>query len=147
SIGTLYCWGANQRGQLGVATDELCAEYEIGDWPCALVPMAVSTAERFTHVVGSRPYPRPRAGASDFTCGISTDQRAYCWGSNGDGELGMGFVGDDVGEPQQVAGDVRFLSLSLGDDVACGIATDGLVYCWGNGFGPAPTALPHQWRP
>jgi len=47
-------------------------------------------------------------------------------------------------EPQAVVGDLRFLSVSVGDDVACGLTVDSLAYCWGGEFGPEPIALPFQ---
>ena len=74
-------------------------------------------------------------GAS-HTCGVTTDDRAYCWGSNGDGQLGIGRPvsnpdGDFSTAPIAVAGGFRFLWVDAGTDFACGLATDERAYCWG----------------
>jgi len=37
------------------------------------------------------------------TCGVTTDHLAYCWGDNGDGELGDGTTTDHL-VPTPVAG-------------------------------------------
>lgn len=40
------------------------------------------------------------SGGSGHTCGVATDSLAYCWGYNGDGQLGAGL---DTG-PERCAG-------------------------------------------
>jgi alpha-tubulin suppressor-like RCC1 family protein len=40
-----------------------------------------------------------------------------------------------------VAGGLAFRQISAGTVRTCGIATTGETYCWGAGFGPAPTAI------
>jgi alpha-tubulin suppressor-like RCC1 family protein len=66
------------------------------------------------------------------SCGVATDHRAYCWGLNLDGQLG---VGDTVhrSRPVAVARGLRFLQVSASNAHTCGVATDSLVYCWGRG--------------
>jgi alpha-tubulin suppressor-like RCC1 family protein len=69
------------------------------------------------------------------TCAVTTDNRAYCWGLNRDGELGDGTTNNSL-TPVPVAGTVRFLQVSAGTFHACGVATDDRTYCWGfNGDG------------
>ena len=65
-----YCWGADERGQLGRAGD----------------PSAPRRA-------GSRAYAGLRAGG-DSTCGITVGGEAYCWGANDNGQLGVGGTTD-----------------------------------------------------
>lgn len=69
--------------------------------------------------------------ALSFVCGIATDQRAYCWGSNGSGQLGVGDTAPRT-SPTAISGDIRFASLSGGVERTCGIAVDGTAYCWGD---------------
>lgn len=87
------------------------------------------------------------------TCAVTTDGVAYCWGANSSGELGIG-AADLVlhAAPVAVSGGLRFASLSVGGDHACGVTSAGAAYCWGgNGYGglgdgttttrPSPTAV------
>ncbi|CAA9363131.1 MAG: hypothetical protein AVDCRST_MAG89-3882 [uncultured Gemmatimonadetes bacterium] len=80
-------------------------------------------------------------------CAVSTDERAYCWGSNASGSLGQetgetcpGRAGEPTAcstTPRPVAGDLRFKMLALGtrngNGHTCGITTAGKAYCWGTG--------------
>ena len=67
--GAAFCWGGNDRGQLGDASTIT--------WP-EPVP-----------VVGGHVYTRIAVGAA-HACGLRADGAAFCWGQNGWGELGDG---------------------------------------------------------
>ena len=84
--GSAYCWGRNASGQLGTSNNT-----------AASVPVGVSTA-------GSLPdiYTSVSAGR-DFSCGIATGGAAYCWGTNGNGELGIGSFGGTSNVPVAVS--------------------------------------------
>ena len=63
-----------------------------------------------------------------------TSGQAWCWGSNGNGQFGDGTAsGDAIGEPQPAGTGHTFTVLTSGDAYTCGLATDGRVYCWGDG--------------
>ncbi len=64
------------------------------------------------------------------TCGVTTDDRAYCWGDNATGQLGNGGV-LDRGSPVPVAGGLRFILVSAGGSYTCGLTTGERAYCWG----------------
>ena len=66
-IGDAYCWGENERGQVGDGT----------------------TADRLapTAVVGGLIFTSIDAGFR-HTCGRDNTGALYCWGSNGAGQLG-----------------------------------------------------------
>jgi alpha-tubulin suppressor-like RCC1 family protein len=69
------------------------------------------------------------------TCGITTDNRAYCWGQNQSGQLGDGTTTDHL-KPVAVLGGLRFQQISAGFGETCGITLDYRAYCWGsNNFG------------
>src|SRR6185503_3574395 len=64
-----------------------------------------------------------------FACGLTTDNRAKCWGSDG-GRLGSGNTGDSS-TPVFVAGGQSFASISSGNGFSCGVTTDSALWCWG----------------
>jgi len=70
-----------------------------------------------------------------FACGVTTAGAAYCWGYNGDGELGNGTTTNGP-TPVAVTGGLTFATVSAGESSACGVTTAGAAYCWGfNGNG------------
>jgi len=69
------------------------------------------------------------------TCGVTTDDRAYCWGYNVSGQLGDGTITDRA-RPTAVAGGHQFAAVFVGALYSCGVTTDDRAYCWGeNGTG------------
>jgi alpha-tubulin suppressor-like RCC1 family protein len=116
--GAGYCWGgmfapSQQLGVLGSGST--------GGSP---VPVVVAGTLGFTSI---------RAGTR-AACGISIVGAAYCWGGNGQGELGIGTVdGRPHPFPEAVHGGLRFSALSVGE-VSCGLALDSALYCWGTTY-------------
>lgn len=122
SLTPLYCWGANGNGQLGVGTT-----IDLSTW----VPVG-----------GGRSFSTVSAGG-DHTCGVPgqgeqvTGQTGqwmagdlYCWGLNGNGELGDGTTIQRT-SPVLVAGGLAFVDVSAGASHTCGVTVAG-VYCWGS---------------
>lgn len=73
------------------------------------------------------------SNADDHRCALTTSGDAYCWGSNGKGQLGIGStVTPTVAGPQRVAGTLKFSYLSVTSEQTCGITTDHDLYCWGD---------------
>jgi alpha-tubulin suppressor-like RCC1 family protein len=70
------------------------------------------------------------AAGARYTCALTTGQRAYCWGDNGEGELGDG-TRIDSPAPVAVAGDHTFLTIDAGVEITCGVTTTEEAYCWG----------------
>jgi alpha-tubulin suppressor-like RCC1 family protein len=66
------------------------------------------------------------------SCGVTYEDRAYCWGNNGVGQLGDGTTNTQRTRPVPVAGGLHFLMLSAGFDHTCGVTTENRVYCWGS---------------
>ncbi len=121
--GRAYCWGANDYGQLGTdATGDTCHPAVFGgEVPCSYVPLPVATETRFVSIgAGYR-----------TTCALGTDQRVYCWGNNEQGSEGLLADHPDIREPTEVAGGLRYKSLSVGWLHACAVVVDGSTRCWG----------------
>ena len=115
--GVAYCWGANESGQLGDGT--------IGGQRS--IPGRVAGALRFRHL----------SAGSVHTCGVATNDRIFCWGFNGLGQLGDGTRATYRAQPTRVAGAAFFFSqVGAGRSHTCGITMDRKAYCWGdNSFG------------
>ena len=56
------------------------------------------------------------------TCGVTTDNRLYCWGTNGAGQLGDGTSTNRL-TPVPVAPELRFRRVSTGDSGTCAVTT------------------------
>jgi len=70
-----------------------------------------------------------------YTCAIASDNQAYCWGSNGSGQLGDNTTTNRrtpvAVDTSGVLSGKTILSISTGDDYICAIASDNQAYCWG----------------
>lgn len=110
-----YCWGRNLEGELGDGTRAFDRR----------TPVRVAGGLRFRDV---------SAGQSSYTCGVTSDYQAYCWGSNIEGQLGDGTWSIDRLTPVLVVGGLRFRQVSPGAFHTCGVTSDYQAYCWGNNF-------------
>jgi trimeric autotransporter adhesin len=114
ATGQIYCWGNNQQGQLGIGTSD----------EGSAIPVLVTSGQVFTAL----------AVMEEHACAIDSDQSAWCWGYNFDGQVGTGFGGLSYTTPQRVAGGHRFVAIADGLALhTCGISTTGQVLCWGPG--------------
>jgi alpha-tubulin suppressor-like RCC1 family protein len=121
-----YCWGDNTYGQLGTGSSagpETCSD--ASGAPCSTRPVAVTGGLRFHQVsVGG-------GGDESYTCGVTTDDRAYCWGDNTDGQLGDGTTTSSP-SPVAVAGGRRFRQVRTGGNHTCAVDPFDAAFCWGD---------------
>ena len=119
-----WCWGDNATGALGTGDatgPEGCFGYN-GPIPCSSRP---------TPVMGGRQFRSISAG-DGYTCAITTDFRAYCWGLNSFSELGIGSSVYQSATPLAVAGGHQFRQIDAGVYHTCGVSyPDNRLYCWG----------------
>ena len=112
-MGMSIAGGFGLQGQLGIGTTS-----------GAFDPIPIVGGLKFRSV----------SARSEHTCGVTTQGKAYCWGSGGSGQLGNG-SGDDQDVPVEVdtggPGGLSFTSVSAGDRHTCGVTTSGKAYCWG----------------
>ena len=90
--------------------------------PRILVPLA--TRRRFRVLVNGY----------GTNCALTPSGQGFCWGDGAVGSLGTGKFGVGYVEasPTAMATSLRFSALASGGGaVNCGIATDGVTYCWG----------------
>jgi alpha-tubulin suppressor-like RCC1 family protein len=126
AAGRAYCWGDNRNGELGSSRPGDCDGWNLaGPAPsCQARPVPVETSLAF----------RSLTAGKSFTCGVTADREAYCWGLGNEGQLGTGSrASTKSGGPALVAGGLRFETLSAGTNHACGLTVEGLAFCWGSG--------------
>ncbi len=107
--GQLYCWGDNDRGQLGDGTEQPRS-----------TPTQVGTADDWIRI----------SAGSWHSCGIRQDQSLRCWGANDDGQLGDGSQEDRSAPVAEVNG-WSWQEISTGSFHTCGIRQDQTLWCWG----------------
>lgn len=108
----VYCWGANGAGQVGDGS---------------------TSASRTVPTRVALPAPARTVTAGWFSsCAVLTDDSAWCWGSNFNGELGIGDVDESQPSPVEVLGGHPWALLRAGVTHTCGLTTSGEAYCWGD---------------
>lgn len=132
SSGGIQCWGNGAQGQLGsgVSTD-------LG----SMSPVAVE---------GMPPRVVGLALGWRHACAVTSGGDAFCWGSNEEGQLGLGATtGAKVSRPSlvQLPGKVTQLVASLTG--TCALLEGGDVYCWGEHWTREPGESPKRtaWWP
>ena len=118
--GTLYAWGSNLNGQLGIATNS-----------GTNTPVATPTQ------VGTQVY-RQIASNGGYSLGVRADGTLYAWGSNLNGQLGIATNSGTNSPnplPTRVGSDV-YKQVVAGPAHALGLRADGALYAWGiNDYG------------
>jgi alpha-tubulin suppressor-like RCC1 family protein len=120
--GSVWCWGANNLGQLGDGTT-----FDRG------VPKKVALAAPATAIAAGG------AGTTEgLTCALLSDQTVWCWGANTYGQLGVADLNPHAG-PVQVVADANLNALTgvtkiaVGVDHACAVVA-GALWCWGRNY-------------
>jgi alpha-tubulin suppressor-like RCC1 family protein len=113
SANELFCWGRGEHGLIGINDANQTDRHA----PTLVAPMG-SYATIFAGV--------------DHACALETGStsRAWCWGYNGEGQLG--FTGGDVLMPA-LSSSKTWDRLALGADHTCAVEhTTNLLWCWGD---------------
>lgn len=93
AAGDAYCWGLDQHGELGAPSTDVCGPpYNGVVAACSPHPVQVQNVPKFVAITAG----------SNFTCGLTNQGAAYCWGTSQDGELGNGTSGSDSATPVRV---------------------------------------------
>ena len=121
SAGTAYCWGSNGNGQLGINSTTK-----------SLVPVAVSTSGVLSGVTLTQ-----ITGGFGHTCAVSSAGAAYCWGGNGNGQLGNSSTTSSLVPVAVTTSGVLSgvtlaqISADQGAQYTCALSAAGAAYCWG----------------
>jgi alpha-tubulin suppressor-like RCC1 family protein len=146
SDGTVWCWGANDYGQLGhltsITPDETCI-VQLPDggptrYDCNPKPVQVKLSSPITQI----------ALGEDFACALDNGGDVWCWGENASGQLGGAhavdfyqqcpgqFFDGGIANTLECSPVPRQVSLPsataivAGTAHACAVTSSG-VYCWG----------------
>jgi alpha-tubulin suppressor-like RCC1 family protein len=118
--GTLWCWGDNTFGELG-----------IGNGTNQSLPQQVTTPASTGWASVS--------GGDEHTCATRTDGTLWCWGANSNGQLGIGsFTTTTFDLPQQVTSPAStgWTSVAAGFAHTCATRSGASLWCWGwNSYG------------
>ena len=122
SDGTLYSWGKNDRGQLGISGNEN-----------KTTPQQVGNAGDWKAV----------SGGGDHSLALKSDNTLYAWGANSAGQLGNGENGADFTDkskdktaPIQIGTDRDWQTISAKEYYSAALKDTGVLYTWGqNGVG------------
>lgn len=113
----IYCWGKNTNGQLG-----------LGDLVDRFTPTQSSFLSGSALEIST---------GENHTCALDDQGKVWCWGSNGNGQIGGGGGGANALNPVAVLinGTTNPLTgvnhISVGRLISCAITSSGL-YCWGS---------------
>lgn len=109
SDGSLWAWGANDSGQLG-----------LGDATNRNTPTRVGTATDWTQV----------AARTDHTVALKRDGSLWAWGRNTYGQLGLGDT-TDRNTPTRVGTDTDWMLAAAGGEHTVALKSNHGLWAWG----------------
>ncbi|MBI4705514.1 MAG: hypothetical protein HY744_30845 [Deltaproteobacteria bacterium] len=118
--GSLWCWGDNCDGELGLGHNKCPAHLD----PPISTPQQVFPS--------STPVRAVSLGFS-HTCAIMHTGKAMCWGWNVTDQLGIG-PKPEQWTPTAVLSEETWLDISAGFLHTCAVRWDGTAWCWGLGL-------------
>lgn len=111
---TVWCWGSNTLGQLGVAN--------------TVVALRSTVPVRSDSLPGGRVAVKIAAGTS-HTCVLAQDNTVWCWGANGFGQSGSSTAKNF--QPVQITVSTTAQGIQAGGANSCAVLTDNSLECWG----------------
>jgi len=115
--GKAYCWGLGDNGQLGIGANPG------DDFPLAVDISTISGKISWMQI----------SSGMEHSCGVTSDNSAYCWGQQQYGKLGNDLAAiEDIESPVLVLGSKAFTKVVAGYSSTCGLTTVGKIWCWGN---------------
>lgn len=110
SDGTLWSWGENSYGQLG-----------LGDNTNRTAPVQIGSDSNWVSI----------SAGDEFNMAIRANGTLWSWGHNYSGQLGLGTSGNQ-NLPVQVGTATNWVKVKAGREFCLGIQSDGTLWSWGN---------------
>jgi alpha-tubulin suppressor-like RCC1 family protein len=124
--GLVYCWGDNIYGQLGNGTNTSSSS------PVNVTHSGALSGKIVTSVDAGYYH----------ACAIDSAGTGYCWGDDGNGQLGNGGSNTNSNVPVKlsksgaISGSTVLTQISAGGYHTCALSSGGSAYCWGqNNYG------------
>ena len=116
--GTLWAWGNNQYGQLGLGNSGFNTH--------RTVPTQVGTATDWKMV----------SAGTGYTMAVKENGTLWAWGWNFHGQLGLGNFGAGTNRlvPAQLGADTDWSFVAAGNSHTVAIKTNGELWTWGDGW-------------
>lgn len=114
--GTLWTWGSNELLQQGFIVSSPQQVDSVNDWT-AIAARKQSTIAGDSETAGG--------------CAIRTDGTLWCWGSNIDGQVGVGSGNATCESPRQVGSATDWAFVAVGPWSTAAIKTTGTLWTWG----------------
>ncbi len=122
---TVVEWSTFDSSVAAVSTDGLVRGIRLGS-----VNIRAAVGEYAdTAVVSVRVAFRTVSSGAEHSCGVTTNEVAYCWGDGGVGRIGDGRARDSP-RPAAVSGR-PFQQIDAGLEFTCALTQQGKAYCWG----------------
>lgn len=112
--GTLWCWGYNWVGELGLGTTSTSGV----PTPSQVTALGSGVAQV--------------NGGNHHTCARKTDGTIWCWGDNTYGQLGDGTTTQRTSPVKVASLGTNNAEVVAGGDHTCARKTDNSLYCWGS---------------
>jgi alpha-tubulin suppressor-like RCC1 family protein len=126
SDGTLWAWGDNTSGQLGVVAPDVCAATN-----CAKTPTLVSADGSWLTASTSSSIELATGRALAHTLAVKTDGSLWSWGDDTYGQLGDG-ANEPRTAPVRVGTANTWRSVAAGDNSSHALRIDGSLWTWGD---------------
>jgi alpha-tubulin suppressor-like RCC1 family protein len=110
--GTLWAWGDNTFGELGLGP---------GSPASAASPQPTDQSLTWTAV----------AAGTNFSVGIQSDGTLWAWGSGASGQLGNGGIANSLSPVQEFTAST-WTAVAAGSNFTVAIRSDGTLWAWGN---------------
>lgn len=128
--GAVVTWGSLNPAVAGVDSDGLVTARRPGTTTIVASYRGLAASSVDLTVTGPPVVYRSIAAGNRFTCALDEVGAAWCWGLNGQGQLGDGGSGVRS-RPAPVSGSLRFTELAAANGHVCGLTAVGEAWCWG----------------
>jgi len=114
--GTVWTWGSNDKGQLGIGSTQNKNH-----------PVIIETLSDIVAI----------AAGGQHSLALDDDGAIWVWGLNNQGQLGNGTMMTDANlnyasSPAKIESNETFIAIAAGENHSMALSTDGTVWAWGD---------------